>query len=58
MKGFFILLLVLARQSFSGEFTGGDKIDIVSPTIDKGEVTGADKPTNPRPTVVKLDEIK
>ena len=54
MKGFFILLLVLARQSFSGEFTGGDKIDIVSPTIDKGEVTGADKPTNPRPTNIEI----
>jgi hypothetical protein len=54
MKGFFILLLVLARQTFSGEFTGGDKIDIVSPSIDKGEVTGADKPTITRPTTVEV----
>ncbi len=58
MKSFFMLLLVLARQSFSGEFTGGDKIDLVSPKIDKGEVTGADKPTIPKPAVVKSEEVK
>ena len=62
MKRILILLLVLARQAFSGEFTGGDKIDGVFkgviPTSDKGEFTGGDKPKIPGPTITKEDEIK
>jgi hypothetical protein len=61
MKNFFILFLVLIRQAFSGEFSGGDKIDLgtanfLLPPIEKGELTGADKPKKPDP---KFDaEIK
>jgi hypothetical protein len=63
MKRILILLLVLARQAFSGEFTGGDKIDLgvfkgAIPTADKGEFTGGDKPKTPDSTITKEDEIK
>lgn len=56
MKRFFILLIVLIRQAFSGEFSGGDKIELgtfklLLPTIEKGEFTGADKPKNPEPKI-------
>lgn len=61
MKSFFILLVMLIRQTFSGEFSGGDKIDLdpvkfTIPTIEKGELTGADRPKNPEPK--KDTEIK
>ncbi len=63
MKRILILLLVLARQAFSGEYTGGDKIEAgvfkgAIPTADKGEFTGGDKPKIPGPTITKEDEIK
>ncbi len=46
MRRILFLMLVLIKQAFSGEFTGGDKMEIkrIIPVIDKGEVTGADKP--------------
>ena len=49
MKNFLILLLVMIRQSFSGEFSGGDKMA----AVDKGEFTGADNSKEPKPKVSK-----
>jgi len=57
MKGFFILLLALIQNSFSGELSGGDKIELGSVkfgllSIKKGEVTGAEKPIEPETKVI------
>jgi hypothetical protein len=63
MKRAFLLLFLMLKQAFSGEFTGGDKINIGIlkgnlPVFDKGEFTGGDKLTTAATSVIKSEETK